>query len=101
MVKNLPASAGDAGSVTLQEGPASHRQLGPVPQLPSLHSRVLEPQLLKPASLDTVLHRSHCSKRSHGNEKSAHYRKEQPAIAATRESPHTATETQGKQKLID
>ena len=79
--------------------PHAAKQLGSVPQLPSPHSRVPEPQLLKPTSLDAVLHRrSHCDKRSHSNEKSVHYRKEQPAIAAARESPHAATKTQGKQK---
>ena len=74
MVKNLPASAGDAGSVTLQEGPARHRQLGPVPQLLSLCSRAQEPQSLSPHALKLVL----CNQRSH----------EKLLIAAG--SPHTA-----------
>ena len=82
--------------------PHAAKQLSSVPQLPSPRvSRVPEPQLLKPSSLDAVLHRSHCNKRSHSNEKSVHYRKEQPAIAAARESPHAATKTQGKQKYIN
>ena len=70
MDRNLPAKTRDTGLIP---GPGKAR----VPQLPSPCSRVLEPQLLKPVSLDTVLHnkRSHCNKRSHGK-KSVHYRKE-------------------------
>ena len=45
------------------------------------------PQLLKPAHLEPMLH----NKRSHRNE-------EKPPLAATRESPHTATKTQRSQK---
>ena len=67
--KNLPASAGDMGS---SPGPGrSHMPWGNrarVPQLLSLRSRALEPQLLKPMSLEPVLY----NKRSHRNEKPAH-----------------------------
>ena len=52
------------------------------------------PQLLKAACLEPVLR----NKRSHLNEKPAHRKKEQPPLAATRESPRTATKTQRSQK---
>ena len=51
-------------------------------------------QLLKPARLEPVLH----NKRSHCSEKPEHHKEEQPLLAATRESPHTATKTQRSQK---
>ena len=47
------------------------------------------PQLLKPTHLEPVL----CNKRSHRNE--------EPALAATRESPHPAMKTQCSQNLIN
>ena len=53
-----------------------------------------EPQLLKPVRLEPVLR----NKRSHLNEKPAHRSEEQPPVAATRESPRTATKTQRSQK---
>jgi len=40
------------------------------------------------------------NKRSHGSEKPKHCREEEPLLAATRESPVTATKTQGGQKLF-
>ena len=52
------------------------------------------PQLLKPVSLEPMLH----NKRSHCNEKPMHRNKEQPPLAATRESPRAATKTQCSQK---
>ena len=52
------------------------------------------PQLLKPARLEPVLR----NKRGHRNEKPAHRNKEQPLLAATRESPCAATKTQCSQK---
>ena len=52
------------------------------------------PQLLKPAPLEPML----CNKRSHHNEKPAHHNKESTPLAATRESPCTATKTQRSQK---
>ena len=73
VVKNPPAIAGYTGS---SPGPGrSHMlwsHLDCVPQLLSLHSRDREPQLLKPACLEPVLH----NKRSHHNEKPAHRNKE-------------------------
>ena len=50
------------------------------------------PQLLKPLHLEPVLH----DKRSHHSEKPAHHNKEEPLLAATRESLHTATKIQCK-----
>ena len=52
------------------------------------------PQLLKPVCLEPVLR----NKRSHDNEKPAHCNEEWPPLAATRESPHTATKTQHSQQ---
>ena len=56
-------------------------------------ARVL--QLLKPAHLEPMLR----NKRSHHNEKPTHRNEEQRPLAATRESPHTATKTQRSQKI--
>ena len=88
VVKNLPANAGDMGSI-----PGPGRPHMPwsnqarVPQLLSLCSRAREPQLmkpahcnysahvlqlLKPAHLDPVL----CNKRSHCNKKPAQHNEE-------------------------
>ena len=52
-------------------------------------------QLLKPACLEPVLR----NKRSHRSEKPAHRNKEQPPLAATRESLCTAMKTQYSQKI--
>ena len=66
VVKNPPANAGDKGS---SPGPGSSHMPqsneARVPQLLSLHSRALKPQLLKPACLEPMLR----NKRSHRNEK--------------------------------
>ena len=62
-------------------------------QLLSLCSRAREPQLLKPAHLEPVLH----NKRNHCNEKPAHRNEQQPPLAATRESPRAATKNQCSQ----
>ena len=80
VVKNLPAKAGDMGSI-----PGPGRSHTPrtneahAPQPLSLHSRAREPQLLslhattmKPVHLEPMLH----NKRSHCNEKPAHLNKE-------------------------
>ena len=45
--------------------------------------------ILKPMCLEPVL----CNKRSHHDEKPTHCSEEEPPVAATRESPHTATKT--------
>lgn len=69
VVKNLPASAGDTGSIP--EFGRSHRSRSNwacVPQLSTLCSRAWEPQLLKPMHPRPLLH----DKRSHRNEKPAH-----------------------------
>ena len=55
---------------------------------PTRHNhRAQVPQLLKPTHLEPMLH----NKRSHHNEKPVHRNKEQPLLAATRESPRAAT----------
>ena len=95
VVKNLPANAGDTG---LSPAPGrSHMPRGSwacAPQLLRLRSRALEPQLLKPACLEPVLH----NKRSHHNEKPMHSNEEWPPHATIRESPCAATKTQRSQK---
>ena len=74
------------------EDPTCHRANKPVRH--NYWART--PQLLKPERLEPVLH----NKRSHCNEKPTHHNKEYPLLAAatTRESPRTATKTQGSQK---
>ena len=68
VVKNPPASAGDTGPI-----PSPGRSHMPrAPQLLSLRSGAREPQLLKPAHLEPMLH----NKRSHRNEKPAHRNEE-------------------------
>ena len=73
MVKNLPANAGDTGSIP---GPGrshmSRSNKACAPQLLSLCSRACEPQLLKPACLEPMLR----NKRSHRNEKPEHSNEE-------------------------
>ena len=95
MVKNPPANVGDMGS---SPGPERYHMpwsnYAHVPQLLSLCSRALEPQLLKPARLEPVLR----NKRSHCNEKPAHRNKEWPLLAATRGGQRTTTKTQRSQK---
>ena len=90
-----PVSAGDTGSIP---GPGrSHMPQSNKPHAPkllSLRSRAREPQLLKPARLEPVLH----NERGHCDEKPAHCNKEQPPPTATRESPHAATKTQRSHK---
>ena len=73
MLKNPPANAGDVGSSPgpgRSQMPRSNKAR--VPQLLSLRSRAREPQLLKPVSLEPVLH----NKRSHRSEKSTHRNEE-------------------------
>ena len=52
------------------------------------------PQLLKPTRLEPAPH----NKRSHHNEKPVHRNKEEPPLAATRESLRVAMKTQRSQK---
>jgi len=40
------------------------------------------------------------NKRNHHSENPMHHNRKEPLLAATRESPHTATETQNSQKQI-
>ena len=70
VVKNLPANAGDTGSIPGQGGshmPSSNEAR--VPQLLSRCSRAWELQLLKPRKLEPMLG----NRRSHCNEKPAHH----------------------------
>ena len=69
VVRNPPANAGDTGP-GISHMPWSNE--AHAPQLPSLRSRVHEPQLLKPVRLEPVL----LNKRSHGNEKPEHLNEE-------------------------
>ena len=73
VVKNPPAHAGDTGS---SPGPGrshmSRSNQARAPQLLSLCSRALKPQLLKPTCLEPMFH----NKRSHCNEKPAHHNEE-------------------------
>ena len=96
VVKNPPANAEDTGS---SPGPGRSHVLRSnsacAPQLLSLRSRAHEPQLLKPVCLEPVL----CNKRSHRNEKPAHSNKEQPPLAATRESPMHSNEAPMQPKI--
>ena len=73
VVENPPANAGNTGS---SPGPGrSHMprsNSARAPQLLSLCSRAHEPQLLKPALLEPVLH----NERSHRSEKPAHCNEE-------------------------
>ena len=68
VVKNLPASAGDMGSIP--DLGRSHMLQGnkACAQLQSMCSRAWEPQLLSPCALEPML----CSKRSHHKEKPEH-----------------------------
>ena len=90
VLESLPATAGDTGS---SPGPGrSHvpwSNYARVPRLLSLHTTTTEV-----ADLDPMLR----NKRSHRNEKPAHCNEEQPLLAATRESPRTATKTKCSQK---
>ena len=79
VVENPLANAGDTGS---SPGPGRSHMLqinqAHVPQLLSLRSTAREPQLLKPARLEPVLH----NKRSNCNEKPPHHNEDptQPKI---------------------
>ena len=95
VVKNLPANAGDTGSIPglgISHMPWSNEARAP--QLLSLCSRAHEPQLLKLARLEPMLY----NKRSHHNKKHRHRNEEQPQLTAARESPCAATKTQRSQK---
>ena len=102
VVKNLPASAGDTGSNPGPEDPTCRGAAGHVHHNywacalePMSHNYwAHEPQLLKPESLEPVLH----NKRSHRNEKPAHRNEEQAPLNATRETLRSATKTQHSQK---
>ena len=72
------------------EDPTCRRATKPVRH--NYRARVM--QLLKPACLEPMLR----NKRSHHNEKPAHCSEELPLLAATRESPCTATKTQCRQE---
>ena len=63
-VKNMPANAGDAGSIPGPEGPRALEQLSPcVLQLWGLCSRAREPQLLRPSALEPAPQDKHCDEK--------------------------------------
>ena len=69
VVKNPPANAGYVGSSPgLGRSHMLWSKEAHAPLLLSLHTRVREPQLLKPALLEPM----RCNKRSHRNKKSMH-----------------------------
>ena len=83
MVGNLPAKAGDRGSIPGQEG--SHMPRSNWAQVP---------QLLRPTHLEPVLR----NRRGHRSGRPADRGKEWPPLTATGEGPHAATKTQCDQK---
>ena len=83
MDKNLPASAGDLGSIC--DLRSFHMLWGNQPWVP---------QLLKPVRLEPMLH----NQRGHCSEKSICCNEESPPLATTGESWHTAAETQHSRK---
>ena len=92
---SLPAGAGDTGSSPGPGGshmPQSNWARGP--RLLSLRSGAREPQLLKPARLEPVLH----NRRGHSSEKPAHHREEWPLLPATGGRLLAAMKTQHSQK---
>ena len=73
MVKNPSANAGDTGLIPgLGRSHMLWINKAHAPQLLSLRSRALKPQLLKPVCLEPVLH----NKKSHHNEKPTHCNEE-------------------------
>ena len=94
MVKNLPANAGDTGSIP---GPGrSHMPRSNeahMPQLLSLCSRAYTPQLLKPARLEPMLR----NKRSHRTTVKSSPRSPQLEKARTQQQrPNAAKKTKKK-----
>ena len=83
MVKNPPASAGDAGS-----SPGLGRSHMP------RSSWVREPLTTEPARLEPVLR----NRRGRDGDRPAHRDEEWPPLAATGESPRTETKTQHSHK---
>ena len=102
VVKNPPPMQGTQVRSLVREDPTCCRATKPVHHNylacalePTSHNYWAHaPQLLKPACLEPVLH----NKRGHCNEKPAHCNKEQPPLAATRESPRATTKTQQSHK---
>ena len=75
-------------------GPVCHNYWACALEPASHNYWACEPQLLKPACLEPVL----CNGRGHRSERPMCCREEWPPLAATGESPHTATGTQHSQK---
>ena len=108
MDKNLPANAGDTGSIPgLGQFHMPQSSSTPVPQLLSPHSRTCELQLMLscaavtevPACLDHML----CNERSHCNEKETQALRRRVAptpLTATRGSPCKTTKTKSAKKII-
>ena len=61
----------------------------------TLGARAHEPQLLKPACLEPVLH----NKRSHRSEKPAHCNEEQPPLATVKRKPACSNEDPTQPKI--
>ena len=103
MVKNLPANAGDTGSIpVLGRSHTLWSNYDHVTQLLSLCPRTGESQLLSPCVTTTkactpgffcVLQKHNCY------EKPMHHNEERPPPSETRESLCKATKTQGSQKM--
>ena len=102
VVKNLPANAGDMGSIPrLGRSHMLQSNKAHAPQLLSLRSRAHKPQLLSPSATTTEA----CMPRARAlqqekpsQEKHVHHNKEQPPLATMRESPRAAMKTQCIQK---
>ena len=96
VVENPPASEGDAGSTP---GPGrSHMPRSSwarAPHLLSLRSRAREPQLLKAACLEPVLH----NKRGRHSERPMRHNREWPPLSATREKPECSNEDSMQPKI--
>ena len=105
VVKNLPANAGDTGSIP---GPERSHMLcnnqDHAPQLLSLCFRARESKLLSPRTATTeacALEPVLCSERSHCNEKTSHFSEEEPPLNTDMEKPvHQQRPSTAKNKQI-
>ena len=102
-VKNLLCNARDTGSIPGPGGchmpqatkPVRHHHWASTLELETHNYWAHGLQLLKPKCLELVLH----NKGSLCNEKPTHCKEEEPLLAATRGSPHTATNTHHSQQI--
>ena len=103
VVKNLLCNARDTGSIPGPGGchmpqatkPVRHHHWASTLELETHNYWAHGLQLLKPKCLELVLH----NKGSLCNEKPTHCKEEEPLLAATRGSPHTATNTHHSQQI--